>query len=693
MVAQDRRSLLPLWAWVALLVAGQAASLALIEAGNRVSYQHYRLTNTGPVTWVAVGVLVVQALLVALGMRGMWSALRGWMVNTIAPWARVAIGAAVVACAATVSKSPAFYVSETVVATLIQLVAIGNAIVIGRAVSPAPAMQRWARWFGRAGDTIDRSTRLDGFALACAAWVLVAAALLAIFSYQRHPHVPDEVIYILHARYLAEGVLTLPLPPAPLAFNVDLMHYTDTRWYSPLPPGWPAVLAIGAKFGVPWLVNPVLGAIDLLLAHVLLRSMYERRVARLATLLLATSPWFVFMSMNFMTHQATLFFGLLGALAVDRLRADRERGVAIRLSTCLALVGGGLAIGAASLVRPLEGLAIALLLGVWSLPPKWWTHLLTPARVVSLVPSLLLAVGAAASGALVRPYNRLITGDSRYFPIMAYTDKYYHKGSNDLGFGANRGLGWSGLDPFPGHGPIDVVVNANLNVTTTNVELLGWATGSLLVLFLLVGLRRLRRADWWHVAVLGLIAGIHSFYWFSGGPDFGARYWYLIIISCVALAARGIVEVGDSLARARDARESGEAGQARAISVAMVLLAAMLVTFMPWRAVDKYYHYRNMRPDIRALASDGAFGTRSLVLVRGRRHPDFASAMASNPLDLEADVPVFAWDVSPEARAQALEAYSDREVYFVDGPTRTGDGFRVVSGPLTVAQARTFEAP
>jgi hypothetical protein len=312
---------------------------------------------------------------------------------------------------------------------------------------------------------------------------------------------------------------------------------------------------------------------------------------------------------------------------------------------------------------------------------------------VSLLPSLLLAVGAAAGGALVRPYNRLITGDPGYFPIMAYIDKYYAKGSNDLGFGSNRGLGWTGLDPFPGHGAIDVVVNANLNITTTNVELLGWATGSLLAIFLLIGLRRLRRADWWHVAVIGMVAGIHSFYWFSGGPDFGARYWYLIIVSCIALVARGVVEVGDSLARAGVNEESGEAGQARALSVAMVLVAATLVTFVPWRAVDKYYHYRNMRPDVRTLERDGAFGTRSLVFVRGRRHPDFASATAYNPLDLTADVPLFAWDISREAREQALATYADRPVYFVDGPTRTGDGFKVIAGPLTAAQARSFEAP
>ena len=78
---------------------------------------------------------------------------------------------------------------------------------------------------------------------------------------------------------------------------------------------------------------------------------------------------------------------------------------------------------------------------------------------------------------------------------MQYTDLHYGPGTNALGFGPNRGLGWGGLDPLPGHGPLDVVVNANLNGTGVNVELLGWATGSLLPLLLLVFLLPVRRGD------------------------------------------------------------------------------------------------------------------------------------------------------------------------------------------------------
>ncbi len=677
--------------WSMLLIVGQAASLALVQAGNLVGYQHYGLGAGGIRVWAAIAVLAVQASFVVVGLRDVWSAIRDWLRRELSPLSRGLLVVAIVICSATVSKSPAFYVSELGAATVIQLIAIGNVVAIARSTSAGPAAAWLRGLFGPLGDGAP-ARHGDRFALVCALWVFVAASFLALFAYQRHPHVPDEVVYLLHARYFAEGMVTMPLPRAPLAFNVDIMHYGDTRWWSPVPPGWPFVLAIGVKLGAPWLVNPVLGALNVWLAHAVLRSMYEQRVARLATVFLATSPWFVFMSMNFMTHQLTLCLALAGALAVARLRADREGGGPVRASTMGWLLAGGVAIGVASLVRPLEGLAIAVLLGVWSLPPRWWGYLTSPSRYPALAPSALLAAGTAASGALTLPYNRVITGDPGYFPIMAYIDKHYARGSNDMGFGANRGLGWTGLDPFPGHGPLDVIVNANLNITTTNVELLGWMTGSLLAAFLLFALRRARRPDWWHAGVIIFIAGIHSFYWFSGGPDFGARYWYLMVVSCIALVARGVVEVGNRVP-VRDASPAArEEAQGRVIAGALALTVAAVLTFFPWRAVDKYYHYRNMHPDVRTLARAHGFG-RSLVLVRGRRHPDYASATAYNPLDLEADAPLYAWDATPEARAQALRAYPDRPVYFLDGPTITGNGYRVAAGPLTAEEAQSYRAP
>jgi hypothetical protein len=99
-----------------------------------------------------------------------------------------------------------------------------------------------------------------------------------------------------------------------------------------------------------------------------------------------------------------------------------------------------------------------------------------------------------------------------------------------------------------------------------------------------------------------------------------------------------------------------------------------------------------MRSDVRQLARQHGFG-RSLVLVRGERHPDYASAAAYNPVDLRADAPIYAWDASAEIRADVLRAYADRTVWILDGPTVTGDGFRIAAGPLTPDEARRISMP
>jgi hypothetical protein len=58
------------------------------------------------------------------------------------------------------------------------------------------------------------------------------------------------------------------------------------------------------------------------------------------------------------------------------------------------------------------------------------------------------------------------------------------------------------------------------------------------------------------------------------------------------------------------------------------------------------------------------------------------SAWVYNSLDWNAaGGPVYAWDRSDEVRAKVLAAYPDRPVWILDGPTRTGAGFKVVGVP------------
>jgi hypothetical protein len=151
-------------------------------------------------------------------------------------------------------------------------------------------------------------------------------------------------------------------------------------------------------------------------------------------------------------------------------------------------------------------------------------------------------------------------------------------------------------------------------------------------------------------------------------------------VPCIALAARGIVVLGAATAGASD--RSGIRVSIGAVALCCVAIAV----FVPWRAVDKYYQYRRMEPGVERLAREHGFGS-SLVLVRGRRHPDYASAATYNPLDLRAAEPVYAWDRSPDVRAEVIRAYRDRPVWIVAGPTETGRGFQVLAGPLTPEDA------
>jgi hypothetical protein len=332
----------------------------------------------------------------------------------------------------------------------------------------------------------------------------------------------------------------------------------------------------------------------------------------------------------------------------------------------------GVAVGVGVLIRPLDGLVLGAVIGLWAIG-------VGGARL-KFSALAAFALGGAAIAFVMFGYNYLIAGHPLVFPLNAYVDKVFGAGRNDMGFGSNRGLGWA-LQPFPGHSPVGSLVNANLNIFSLNIELFGWATGSLiLITVLLFFFRALRKADYLMLSVIVAVFAAYFFYWYSGGPDFGARYWYLILVPCVALSAKAIEFLADHL------RSNESAHSSARIKLAVLLLSvAALINYFPWRAVDKYHHYLLMRPDVRYLAEQYGFG-KSLVLIRGNEHPDYASAAIYNPLDFNADAPIYAWDRNPEVRLQLLNTYSDRPVWILDGPTMTRSGFKVVEGPFSARE-------
>ncbi|MDE0087630.1 MAG: glycosyltransferase family 39 protein [Candidatus Poribacteria bacterium] len=75
-----------------------------------------------------------------------------------------------------------------------------------------------------------------------------------------------------------------------------------------LSPGYPAVLALGVLFKVTWLVNPILGGLTIVCIFLLAKELYGDNTAKLSVVLACASSFFLFMSSEFASHTATLFF-------------------------------------------------------------------------------------------------------------------------------------------------------------------------------------------------------------------------------------------------------------------------------------------------------------------------------------------------------------------------------------------------
>ncbi len=660
------------WRWVGLAVIGQAAMLSIIDAGKAMHYQHF-LTFDVLIRskQLSLGILLLQAILVTIGLIGYPPQTFRRFFGRFPAWKIILFGLFIIVTSSAVSQDLNKYFSEILLATFILTVNLGNIALIILTV-PTNILIKIRKLFYQeaAGSmTSNHHSGFDKFVLIAMLWVTCLSAFFSLVSYQRHPHIPDEVVYLLQAKFLANGVISMPAPPDQAAFEVYLMQFEGAHWYPTPPFGWPVLLSIGTLVGLPWLVNPILAGLNILLSYLVIRELYSKKTARLTILFLCLSPWFIFMGMNFMTHMFTLFCALFAVYGIIRSRLSGK---------VIWAIAAGISLGIMSLIRPMEGLMMAVLVGLWAIG--------VGGKRLSWVSigALILATGITAS--LVLPYNQEITGNPLKFPINIYTDQRFGVNSNAYGFGPDRGMGWP-IDPNPGHSPIDGLINAELNTFNLNVELFGWSTGSLWLIAIFLLFSRIQKSDALMIAVITAVFLSFFFYYFSGGPDFGARYWFLMVVPLVVLTIRGI----QTLAYKLDPGVQSFAYE-RILTGVLILNILALINFFPWRSVDKYYQYLNMQPGIQSFIRENQFD-QDLIFVRGENFPDYASAALYNPIDFSSDAPIFAFDVNPETTRRVINAFSDREVWWINGPTITGTGYEIMAGPIPAKELLENSTP
>jgi 4-amino-4-deoxy-L-arabinose transferase-like glycosyltransferase len=327
------------------------------------------------------------------------------------------------------------------------------------------------------------------------------------------------------------------------------------RWFAKYPPLFPLVLAAGVSVGLPWLVNPLLGALTGLAVYLLGREIAGWRAGLLAWVLLLVSPFFLIMGGSLMSHVLTACLVTLFLFCLCRGLTRESRGW---------LAAAGMAVGAAFLARPytaaLAGAAGALF------------ALVQAPRLLDRRFAARCLVGALAGVPFVALYfvwNAVLDPSSG-----AGTSLYASYSVNDsLGFGADRGRGWLLTWGSAGHTPAKALRSVGVYLDYTSRHLLGWPgrTSFALVLVGAISAARGRDRRWLLLGpALALVAG-HALYWATQHLGYGARYWFEALPALLVLAAVGLAAL---LERGLD--------RARGIPVGTLAAAAAIGGLTMW---------------------------------------------------------------------------------------------------------------
>jgi hypothetical protein len=439
------------------------------------------------------------------------------------------------------------------------------------------------------------------------------------------PLTDDENAYMLGARIIAGGQLTLPGYPSELRpFLLNQFVVMGDSVFTQYFPGFMIVLALPAELGVEFLVNPILNALAILATYVLGRDISgSSRIGLCAALLLALSPEFLFTGATLLSHPLALAAGVGGLALVWRARRDNRP---------LPAILGAALIGVMLLTRPLTAVPVGAVGAAMLLTAPG--PLATRLRVV---------ISAAATGlafvGLLLAYNYLVTGSPLQTPYAAFREfADYDKFAFDWGqLLSGRALE---LLVFP--------------MLRFNFWLFGWPCSLFLLLFVPRGETRIFLGS----AVLGI--WLLHLTWPSVGVNLtGAAHYHEALPMLAVLSAVGLAHL---------IRQRSDTVRGLAVSAVFCSVVIALAIFYPWvarnlsrtaEANDLPYRVAESQAETPAVVFTG-------MLIhekdrRGRAYNTWAYYRRNNRVDL--DDPIVWLNDRGEENVVAMRHFPNRRYY------------------------------
>ena len=388
------------------------------------------------------------------------------------------------------------------------LIAVGAGVLYAIASRRFPglwregALARFSTWCFEHG-------RLFSCIFAAVCFAIYAAVAILVFD--RRPLLIDEIVQLLQARIFGEGKLARVTSPNPEFFSA--LHVIDigSRYFSQFPAGGPAMYVPGWLVGIPWLTNPICGALSVVAFARWIRVVELRPTAVVgATILFGLSPFMVFMSGSHMNHVPALMWTVLAlmALAVVVTSETSARGWAFLVGFCLAMAGT---------IRPVDALAFALPAGLWLL----WRAV----RLRRLADLLSSGLGLSIPLAMLLWINSRTTGAPLLFGY-------------ELLWGASHSLGFHVAPWGLSHTPARGVELISLYFLRLQNYLFETPVPSLVPVVGALALSRpLRAWDRFLLSSGALLIGLYFAYWHDGFY-LGPRFLFPLMPVLAVLAAR-----------------------------------------------------------------------------------------------------------------------------------------------------------
>jgi hypothetical protein len=505
---------------------------------------------------------------------------------------------------------------------------------------PAVLLIAWAISRRVHGDLARRVVDSIGAPSAAVFLVVLSAVLLAFSAWMAFgplegiPKGADEVAYFFQSRIFAEGHLTAPQPAIDNPrdfFPYRHFVFDGERWFGMYTPMHSLMMTPFTVAGVSALLGPVEGVLILIGIFLLIRLWAGETHARISSLLLVLSPFYLLMICTYMAHNTNLLMVTWALYYLSKMVLDdRERfGLA-----------AGFLLGCALATKPYPIVA--------------WGLYLTAAISVHYGKKAPRKLAILLAGSL--PPVALLLLTNRHYSGSPFVTSYtMARGTGLLGFGSAAPLATVYGEHV--HTPIRGLYNVMLQMAVGATILYGWPLVSgVPMLFSLKAWRKDRRV----LSLFGMpvLLALFMSYHFAASIDYGPRHYFEVFPVFVLLSAVGLREF---LLAAR--RRWGDRGGsftllwvAGLFMISMLLYMPPAISFRtgPWKTIDDV-------PYMLALRIAEAPAIVFMEAAEGG-YPNLMSGLNHDSPWLDGDF-VFCAHQTREEDLAFMEAYPGRNAY------------------------------